>query len=91
VLSWDAGIFPHAWLWMELGGTNDAPWNGRARLVGIEPNTTWPGNGLADTARRGADLLRLDPGDRRQATVRLQVLRSSQPIAGIDAAGRARC
>jgi len=57
VLSWSADIFPHAWLWIELGGTEDAPWGGQARLIGIEPNTTWPGNGLADTARRNAPLL----------------------------------
>jgi hypothetical protein len=89
ILSWDGATFPCAWLWIELGGTGDAPWNGAARLIGLEPNTTWPGNGLADTARRGAELMRLDPGDRRQATVRLQVSRVAQPIAGIDASGRA--
>jgi hypothetical protein len=89
VLSWDAGTFPYAWLWIELGGTEDAPWQGNARLIGLEPNTTWPGNGLADTARRGADLMTLEPGDVRRATVRLQVLRADRPIAGVDAAGRA--
>jgi hypothetical protein len=88
VLSWDASTFPCAWLWIELGGTEDAPWRGEARLIGIEPNTTWPGNGLADTARRGAALMTLNPGDVRTAMVRLQVLRASGPIAGIDAAGR---
>jgi galactose mutarotase-like enzyme len=89
VLSWSADIFPYAWLWIELGGTEEAPWNGQARLIGIEPNTTWPGNGLADTARRHAPLLRLDPGAVRRATVRLQVLRAPRPIAGVDGSGRA--
>jgi hypothetical protein len=89
VLSWDAATFPVAWLWIELGGTEDAPWGGKARLIGLEPNTTWPGNGLADTVRRGADLMQLDPGDVRHTTVRLQVVRTPESITGVDATGRA--
>jgi hypothetical protein len=88
VLSWDGGIFPCAWLWIELGGTGDAPWNGRARLIGLEPNTTWPGNGLADVARRGGPLLELKPGAEINATVRLHVSAIGAPIDGIDAEGR---
>jgi hypothetical protein len=75
VLTWDGAVFPYAWLWCELGGTPDAPWNGQARLIGIEPNTTWPGNGLLDTHRRGAPLLRLHPGERVDTWVRLTVTR----------------
>ncbi|HVY98915.1 MAG TPA: hypothetical protein VHA35_05400 [Dongiaceae bacterium] len=89
VLSWDAGVFPYAWLWIELGGTDDAPWDGRARLIGLEPNTTWPGNGLADTARRGAELMQLRPGDLRRSAVRLHILQAPGPISGIDPTGRA--
>ena len=40
ILSWDGSVFPYAWLWCELGATQDAPWGGRAHLIGIEPNTT---------------------------------------------------
>lgn len=75
VLSWDGAVFPYAWLWCELGGTPDAPWNGQARLIGIEPNTTWPGNGLSDTHRRGAPLLSLRPNDRIETWVSLTVTR----------------
>jgi len=72
-LSWDAAVFPYAWLWVELEGTEDAPWAGKTRLIGIEPNTTWPGNGLADTQRRGARLLKLNPNQTVSAWVRLRV------------------
>jgi galactose mutarotase-like enzyme len=73
VLAWDGAVFPYAWLWCELGGTPDAPWNGKAHLIGIEPNTTWPGNGLLDTHRRGAPLLQLRPGESLEAWVSLTV------------------
>jgi hypothetical protein len=41
-LSWDAGRFPCAWLWYELGGTVEAPWHGRGRVIGIEPSRPGP-------------------------------------------------
>jgi len=89
-LSWDAQVFPHMWLWYELGGTPDAPWNGRPRLIGLEPNTTGSAAGLADAARRGERLLVLQPGIPVQAEIRLHVCKPRGPVAGVDAAGRAR-
>jgi hypothetical protein len=88
-LSWVGEVFPHAWLWLELEGTQDAPWCGKARLIGLEPNTTWPGNGLADTARRGAPLLTLQPGAEISATVRLHVFKPDGPVKGVDLSGYA--
>lgn len=90
-LSWDRGLFPCAWLWLELGGTREAPWYGRARLIGVEPSTSWPGTGLADVARRGGPLLRLAPGDVISTTIRLHVFRPRGPIRGVDGGGRALC
>ena len=60
-LSWDSGVFPYVWLWYELGGTPEPPWCGKARLIGLEPNTTWPANGLADASRRGGRHHHLTP------------------------------
>jgi galactose mutarotase-like enzyme len=88
-LSWNADIFPYAWLWYELGGTAEPPWCGRTRLIGLEPNTTWPANGLADAARRGGRLLTLQPGAEIAATVRLHVFKPQGAVLGIDATGRA--
>jgi galactose mutarotase-like enzyme len=79
ILSWDGSVFPYAWLWCELGATQDAPWGGRAHLIGIEPNTTWPGNGLLDTHRRGAPHLSLRPAEKAETWVSLEVTR---PTAG---------
>lgn len=89
LLSWDDALFPHAWFWCELGGTTDAPWRGKARLIGLEPNTTCFGGGIAEASRRGENLLRLEPGKTVKATIRLQVFKPKGPVTGIDATGRA--
>lgn len=82
ILSWDGSVFPYAWLWYELGATQEAPWSGKARLIGIEPNTTWPGNGLLDACRRGAPLLVLHPAERVETWVRLEVKRPADTLRG---------
>ncbi|MEZ5833094.1 MAG: hypothetical protein R3D05_18125 [Dongiaceae bacterium] len=79
ILSWDGSVFPCAWLWCELGATQDPPWSGKARLIGIEPNTTWPANGLLEAHRRGAPLLMLRPQEKVEAWVRLEVTRPAAP------------
>jgi hypothetical protein len=88
-LSWDVAIFPCAWLWYELGGTQEPPWLGKARLIGLEPNTTWPATGLADASRRGGRLLTLMPGAEITTTVRLHVFKPAGPVLGVDTNGRA--
>jgi hypothetical protein len=88
-LSWDADVFPYAWLWCELEGTPEPPWCGKARLIGVEPNTTWPANGLADADRRRAPLLTLQPGAEIAATVRLNVFKPRGRVLGVDAKGYA--
>jgi galactose mutarotase-like enzyme len=74
-LTWDGAVFPYAWLWIELEGTQEAPWGGKARLIAIEPNTTWPGNGLLDTHRRGAPLLKLHPRQTISTWIRLRTFK----------------
>jgi hypothetical protein len=87
-ISW-SDRFPCAWLWYELGGTAEAPWYGRGRLIGIEPNTTRSAGGLADALRRGSTLQRLQPGEALDAELRLHVFKPSQIIGELDADGRA--
>ena len=88
-LSWDATVFPCAWLWYELGATDDPPWFGKGRLIGLEPNSSWPGNGLADVARRRARLVTLQPGGELRSWVRLHVFKPKGAILGVDENGRA--
>jgi galactose mutarotase-like enzyme len=81
-LSWDAALFPTAWLWQELGASEGSPWFGRARVVGIEPCTSWPGHGLAQIAARTGTQLRLAPGERRATTLRLHVFTGLGEVIG---------
>lgn len=74
-LAWDGARFPCAWLWHELEATMDPPWSGRTRLIGIEPNTTPCGLGLAEAKRRGAPLLRLEPGQHLTGAIALRVFK----------------
>jgi hypothetical protein len=87
-LSWDAAVFPCAWLWYELAGTSEAPWHGRGHVIGVEPSTSWPGTGLADIARRGGPLLTLMPGDVVRTELRLHVFQPTGPVHDVDAMGR---
>lgn len=74
-LSWDGARFPCAWLWHELEGTSALPWCSRTRLIGIEPNTTPCGLGLGQAKRRGAPLLRLEPGHHLSGWIALRVFK----------------
>jgi hypothetical protein len=87
-LSWDEAVFPYAWLWFELGGLTDEPWNGKTRLIGVEPSTTWPANGLAAAEERGGRLLTLLPGKDVTTQVRLQVFKPTGAVRGVNPDGR---
>ncbi|MCA3561902.1 MAG: hypothetical protein IOC82_12835 [Aestuariivirga sp.] len=82
LLTWDGARFPCAWLWYELEATPDAPWNGRTRLIGIEPNTTPCALGLGEAIRRRAPLLRLKPGAHLSASITLHVFKPRGPVNG---------
>ena len=88
-LYWDKAIFPCAWLWFDFGAVTDPPWNGRTRLIALEPNTTRFGWGLAEAKRRGAHLLTLRPGEPVATTVRLQVFKPGGVVRGVAHDGRA--
>jgi galactose mutarotase-like enzyme len=89
-LSWDASMFHNLWLWLEIGGTSDAPWLGRARLIGLEPSTTRLAYGLAEASQRDAGLLTLQPGFAVSAVIRLHVSIPSGVVSGVGLDGRSR-
>jgi galactose mutarotase-like enzyme len=70
-LDWSADPWPLAWVWVETGGTPEAPWNGQARMIGIEPCSTWPATGLAAAHAAGGAVIRLAAGETRHARLTL--------------------
>lgn len=72
-LSWEGEAFSCLWLWIELAATAEAPWNGQARLVGLEPCSTPAGHGLAAARAQGDRLVALAPGRTVRGTVRLRL------------------
>ena len=61
-LSWDADVFPYAWLWQELGATAGEPWLGQVYTIAIEPATSFPATGLGGVVETGTHRV-LAPGD----------------------------
>ena len=53
-VTWDATVLPHLWVWRELGASREAPWWGRAYVVGLEPFAGHPTEGLAEAVRNGS-------------------------------------
>ncbi|HEY3502411.1 MAG TPA: DUF4432 family protein [Actinocatenispora sp.] len=63
-VEWDADVLPYLWLWQELGGTTGHPWWGRVYVVGLEPFSSYPTNGLAEAVDNGS-AIEFAPGDCR--------------------------
>lgn len=72
-VQWPVDLFPCVWLWEELTATADAPWDGRAYAVGIEPQTASPAVGMTELRRRGGHGLRLAAGGPVTGTISLTV------------------
>jgi hypothetical protein len=72
-LDWTADPWPLAWAWVETGGTLDPPWHGQARMLGVEPCTTWPATGLAAARAAGGPVITLTGGETRTARLTLTV------------------
>jgi hypothetical protein len=72
-LDWSADPWPLAWFWVETGGTPEAPWNGLARMIGLEPCSTWPATGLAAARSAGGHVIELAKGETRLSRLTLTI------------------
>ncbi len=78
-LEWDLATMPHAWLWLEAHATPTFPWYAAAYVLGIEPASSFPGQGVAAARGAGGPPLLFTPGQSRTATVSLRL--SLEPSA----------
>jgi hypothetical protein len=81
-LAWDAATFPYCWLWQELGGTTGTPWHGAVRVIGVEPSTSWPGQGLARVSATTGATFRLAGHATTTSSVSLTVLTADDTASG---------
>jgi hypothetical protein len=61
----------------------DAPWIRRARVIGLEPQLSSPGQGIAEIARRTGSQFRLTPGEQGETTLSLHVLSGLSDVTGV--------
>jgi Domain of unknown function (DUF4432) len=66
-VEWDAGVLPYLWLWQELGADRGHPWYGRPYVMGLEPFSSYPTDGLP-AAVANDTALRLAPHEERRLT-----------------------
>jgi galactose mutarotase-like enzyme len=73
---WDTSTMPYLWYWQEFGATHDWPWYGRAFVAGLEPNSSYPTNGLPDAVANGSALT-IAPGGTRSMWLDVSVVEDS--------------
>jgi galactose mutarotase-like enzyme len=85
-LAWDLETFPFLWLWLQNADPG-FPWYGRARMLGLEPQRSWPFDGLAPAAARG-QAMTLQSGQSASSWITLTVFPSSDDaVTGISREG----
>jgi hypothetical protein len=70
-LDWRAEQFPFAWYWLEAGGTGGFPWYHAAYVLGIEPATSYPAQGLHAAQAKTGTQVRFAAGETRTSTLAL--------------------
>ncbi|MBK5305451.1 MAG: hypothetical protein JJD92_02050 [Frankiaceae bacterium] len=85
-LAFDPDVFAHLWLWLECGG-RDFPWLGNVRYLGLEPQSWWPGTGLAAARAAGGGVV-VPAGGSRSTWVTASVFGADdRPVTGVDRDG----
>lgn len=74
-VEWDAEVMPWLWYWMEYGATTTYPWYGRLYTIGLEPNSSYPTNGLPDAVANGS-ALRFGPRAERRFDMTISIIDS---------------
>ncbi|REF35136.1 aldose 1-epimerase [Thermasporomyces composti] len=74
-LDWDVTVMPYTWLWYEMHATETFPWYRAVYVLGIEPHSSYPGQGLHAIREKTGTQLRFEPGEERTATTTLTVTR----------------
>ena len=79
-------VFPFLWYWQSFGGGSGYPWYGRTYNVGLEPFTSDTNGGLVRAIENGT-ALRLEPGQRIDASLKAVAYTDAQGVDGIKPDG----
>lgn len=85
-LSYPTDVFAYLWYWQSLGGGYGYPWYGRTYNVGLEPFTSYTNEGL-ETAIGNGSALRLDPGQRVDASIKAVAFAGSHGVERVNQDG----
>jgi hypothetical protein len=86
-VAWDTTAYPHLWLWQQIGGRR-FPFDGRAKIVAIEPVSCWPSDGLANAVHRGQARI-LGPASSATAWMTVSMFDAeAMPVLSVSRAGR---
>lgn len=86
-LVWSRRDFPHAWFWQEMYASPGFPWYKGVYVMAIEPNTSYPGQGLTTVTEKTGTHRTLGPGASAQAELRAVFYEATDGIREIDATG----
>ena len=73
-LRWSARELPYAWYWLEAHATPGFPWYQGVYVLGIEPATSWPGQGLVAVREKTGTQVSIGPGEERSIRIALDVV-----------------
>ncbi|WP_084958807.1 DUF4432 family protein [Thermoactinospora rubra] len=72
-VEWEAAVLPYLWMWQEFGASAGYPWWGRAYVLGLEPFSSMPTDGLAAAVGNGTAMA-LAPRETRVMRLRAEVI-----------------
>lgn len=85
-LAWDNEAYPYSWLWIQRFEPG-FPFYGRAAMLAIEAQTSWPYDGLDGALHR--DMAhRLDPGETMRSWYTVSLFENTgAPVVGVSRSG----
>jgi galactose mutarotase-like enzyme len=84
---WDGALFPYACFWQESGGVRQHPFYGAAYATAIEPNSSYPGQGLRAAIQKTGTQLTFEPGQSLTLKLIAVFYEGHQRVAHIDPQG----
>jgi Domain of unknown function (DUF4432) len=72
-VAWDNDVMPYLWLWQEPASSPGYPWWSGDYLIGLEPFSSYPTNGLAEAVANGS-ALHVGGAATVQAETRIEVI-----------------